>query len=132
MRVHHIGYLVKRLDKARDSFISIGFSVRQEPVYDWVRDVDILFVEKDGYVIELVSPRSKGSVVSNLMKTYKNTPYHVCYLSEDFERDIAYLAGQDFMRIDQPAPAPALDMRRVCFFMSPHIGIIELLEGGGS
>lgn len=131
MHIHHIGYLVKKLDKAKDSFISIGFSVKQEAVYDKARDVNILFVEKDGCLIELVSPNSKGSVVAHLMKTYRNSPYHICYESEDFDNDIESLAGKGFMSIDRPAPAPAIDGRRVCFFMSPQIGIIELLEGGG-
>ena len=129
MHIHHVGYLVKRPDKAKESFISIGFSVKQESMYDQLRDVNILFMEKDGYVIELVSPNSEKSVVAQLMKTYKNSPYHICYESEYFDEDIKNLAKNGFMSIDQPLPAPALDGRRVCFFMSPQIGIIELLEG---
>ena len=130
MRIHHIGYLVKKIDKAKDSFISIGFSVKQETIYDQFRDVNILFMEKDGYMIELVSPHSEKSVVAHLMKTYKNSPYHICYESENFNEDTTSLAKKGFMSIDQPAPAPALNGRRVCFFISPQIGIIELLEGG--
>lgn len=132
MRIHHIGYLVKKADKAKDVFTSIGFSVKQEPVYDQIRDIHVLFMEKDGYVIELVSSNSKNSVVANLMKTYKNSPYHICYESEDFDDDIKGLTEKGFMSIDRPTPAPALDGRRVCFFMNSQIGMIELLESGGT
>lgn len=128
MRIHHIGYLVKKIDKAKATFASIGFSVKREIIYDQIRDVNILFVEKDGYMIELVSPCSKESVVAHLMKTHKNSPYHICYEAENFDDDIKNLAGKGLMSIDRPTPAPALDGRRVCFFMSPQIGIIELLE----
>lgn len=130
MRIHHIGYLVKNLKKAKESFISIGFSVKKETVYDQNQDVNALFVEKDGYIIELVSPNSTQSAVAHLIKTYKNSPYHICYESENFDDDIKSLAGKGFMSIDRPVPAPAFDGRRICFFMSPQIGMIELLERG--
>lgn len=130
MRIHHIGYLVKNIDKAKEAFTSIGFSVKQEIIYDQIQDVNVLFMEKDGYVIELVSPNSKESVVARLMKTHKNSPYHICYESGDFDTDIKSLTERGFMGIDRPIPAPAFCGRRICFFISPQIGIIELLESG--
>ncbi len=129
MRVHHVGYLVKRLEKARNGFSSLGFQAAGEAVYDGCRDIDILFMEKDGWLVELVSPRSEASVVAKLIKTYKNAPYHLCYEADDFLAELAELEKSGFTKIDSPAPAPALDGRRVCFLMSPHIGLVELLEG---
>lgn len=129
-RVHHIGYLVKQLEKSRDSFLSLDFQVTGEAVYDEYRDVDILFMEKDGYTVELVSPRSGASVVARLIKTYKNAPYHICYETDGLAAELARLEASGFTRIDEPVPAPALGGRKVCFLMSPRIGIIELLEAG--
>ncbi len=129
LRVHHVGYLVKRLDKARESFLSLGFQPAGGTVYDGYRDIDILFLEKDGYTVELVSPRSEASVVAKLIKTYKNAPYHLCYEAEDFLPELENLEKSGFTKIDEPAPAPALEGRRVCFLMSPRIGLLELLEG---
>ena len=130
-RVHHIGYLVKHLEKSRDSFLSLDFQVTGEAVYDEYRDVDILFMEKDGYTVELVSPRSDASVVARLIKTYKNAPYHICYETDDLTAELARLESSGFTRIDDPAPAPALGGRRVCFLMSARTGMIELLEESG-
>ncbi|MBD5153160.1 MAG: lactoylglutathione lyase [Oscillibacter sp.] len=130
-RVHHIGYLVKHLEKSRDSFLSLDFQVTGDTVYDEYRDVDILFMEKDGYTVELVSPRSDASVVARLIKTYKNAPYHICYETDDLTAELARLENSGFTRIDDPAPAPALGGRRVCFLMSARIGMIELLEERG-
>lgn len=128
MHIHHIGYLVKKLDKAKDAFSKLGFCEQGAAVYDQIRDVHILFMKKDAYVVELVSPASGHSVVSNLIKTYKNAPYHICYIAENFEADIKRLECSGFTRIDAPSPAPAIGNRKVCFLLSPAIGLIEILE----
>ena len=128
MKVHHIGYLVKRLEKAAAAFTVLGYEPEGRTVYDEYRDVDILFLTLGECRVELVSPCSEGSVVAKLLKTYKNAPYHICYEAEDLDGELGRLEGAGYLRIDQPAPAPALGGRRVCFLMSPHAGMIELLE----
>ena len=74
LKIHHIGYLVKDIKKALSSFQDLGFSIAQETVFDSIRKVNICFLEKDGYTIELVSPTDSTSVVTNLLKKYKNSP----------------------------------------------------------
>ena len=128
MRVHHTGYLVKNLPKAAEAFLTLGYRSEGEAVYDGIRDVDIQFLEKDGCRVELVSPCSAASVVAGLLKTCRNAPYHLCYETEDLRSELSRLEAAGFTRIDEPTPAPALQNRRVCFLMSPRIGMIELLE----
>lgn len=128
MEVHHVGYLVKRLEKAAAAFSALGYRAEGEAVCDPGRDVDILFLALGTCRVELVCPRSEKSVVARLLKTYKNAPYHICYETGDLAGDLARLEEAGYLRIDQPAPAPALGSRRVCFLMSPHAGMIELLE----
>ena len=84
-------------------------------------------MEKDGYCIELVSPVSEESVVYGLLKKYKNSPYHICYETEDFDKDYQALVSNGFIAIDEPTPAPALQNREVVFLTSPSMGMIELL-----
>lgn len=128
LNVHHVGYLVKKMDKALSQFCALGFCRISDPVYDAIRDVDIVFMEKDGYVVELVSPKSKDSVVANLIKTYKNAPYHICYESDAFTEDLQMLESSGFTRIDEPTPAPAIENRKVCFLLGTGVGMIEILE----
>lgn len=128
LKVHHIGYLVKKLDNAINSFGKLGYEVVQDTVYDDIRKVNICFMEKDGYLIELVSPVSADSVVSGLMKKYKNSPYHICYESSDFDKDCKLLASEGFMAIDTPTPAPALQGREVVFMTNASMGMIELIR----
>ncbi len=128
MKVHHIGYLVKKIEKAEKKFELMGFHVSAPAVYDEYRKVNISFMEKDGYVVELVEPASKDSVVADLYKKIRNAPYHICYLAENFENDLENLLSNGFVQIDNPCPAPAIGGKRVVFLMNAAIGMIELLE----
>ena len=131
MRIHHIGYLVKKLEKAAEEFEKLGYVRLGDVTDDTYRKVEILFLEKDGYVVELVSPNAPDSVVSGLIRTYKNAPYHICYACEDLDGEIERLAGSGYVQIDAPMPAPAIGGRRVCFLMNRVAGMIELLEKEG-
>ena len=73
LSVHHIGYLVKKIEKATRTFLALGYRMEQDIVYDAFRKVNICFLVKDGCRIELVSPAAEDSVVSGLMKKYKNS-----------------------------------------------------------
>lgn len=128
LKVHHIGYLVKKIETAIRSFQNLGYEILQDTVYDEIRRVNICFLQKDGYCIELVSPASEDSVVSGLLKKYKNSPYHICYETATFEEDHQRLSNEGFLSIDTPTPAPALQNRRVVFLTSRSMGMIELLE----
>ena len=43
MKVHHVGYLVKKLDKAAEEFEKLGFVRQGDMTNDTYRKVDILF-----------------------------------------------------------------------------------------
>ena len=127
LKIHHIGYLVKKIEKAKQTFEVLGYHVEQDTVRDEIRKVDICFLTKDGYRVELVSPFSEESVVAGLLKKYKNTPYHICYEADDPEAAYAELTANGFAAIDTPTPAPALGGCKVVFLTSPVIGMIELI-----
>lgn len=128
LKVHHIGYLVKKMDKAVQIFKDLGYHIFQDTMYDDIRKVHICFLQKDGYTVELISPAAEDSVVSGLMKKYKNSPYHICYETSAFEQDYQMLLTSGFTAIDTPTPAPALQNRDVVFLMSSSAGMIELLK----
>ncbi|MDE7014102.1 MAG: VOC family protein [Kineothrix sp.] len=128
LTIHHIGYLVKKINQAIDEFERLGYTAVSDTIYDDIRKVHICFMEKDGYRIELVSPADNESVVAGLLKKYKNCPYHICYETPAFDADLEALAAEGFTAIDSPAPAPALSGRRVVFLMNRFLGMIELLE----
>jgi len=128
MKIHHIGYLVKKLGRSEEAFSKIGFTVEKEAVYDHIRDVNISFMLNGEYRVELIEPASKDSPLYPLLKNYKNSPYHICYLADDLEASRTELEAQGFMVIQDTQTAPALDGRNVIFMVSADIGIIELVE----
>lgn len=127
LKIHHIGYLVKKIEKAKQGFKVLGYHTEQDTVYDSIRKVEICFMTKDDCRIELVSPVSEDSVVAGLLKRYKNSPYHICYETDDYEAAYAELTSSGFIAIDTPTPAPALNGRNVVFLSSASIGMVELI-----
>lgn len=130
LTIHHIGYLVKKIVPAIHSFEALGFQVVREVIRDDIREVDICFLEKDGYRVELVSPYSATSVVAGLLKKYKNCPYHICYETSHFEEALEELTSHGYVMMGSPTPAPAIDQHPVVFLMNASLGMIELLDLG--
>ena len=128
LKIHHIGYLVKKIEAAIQTFEALGYQSVQAVMYDDIRKVNICFLQKDNYCIELVSPAAEDSLVSGLLKKYKNCPYHICYETADFDSDYQMLLSSGFISIDTPTPAPALQGRDVVFLTSASMGMIELLR----
>lgn len=128
LKIHHIGYLVKKIEAAIQTFEVLGYQPVQAAMYDDIRKVNICFLEKDNYRIELISPAAADSLVAGLLKRYKNSPYHICYETPDFDRDYQMLLSNGFISVDTPTPAPALQGREVVFLTSASMGMIELLR----
>lgn len=128
LNVHHIGYLVKKINEAAQQFQRLGYAMCRPVIYDDIRKINICFLEKNGYTVELISPVSDDSLVAGLMKRYKNSPYHICYETPNIDAALSQLTAQGYTAIDTPTPAPALDGRRVVFLTNSLLGMIELLE----
>lgn len=127
LKVHHIGYLVKKIEKAKQTFEQLGYRTEQDIVYDDIRKINICFMVMGDCRVELVSPVSEDSVVAGLIRKYKNSPYHICYETDDYETAYTELTTGGFLAIDTPTPAPALSGRKVVFLTNAAIGMIELI-----
>lgn len=132
MRIHHIGYLVKDIEAAQRSFFALGYSYSSssEPrvVEDLLRGIRIVFVEKDGYCVELISPIDKSSEFWPLLKKFKNTSYHICYESDCLKKDVDNLLSNGWALISDFLEAPAIFNKQVAFFFTPAIGMIEVID----
>ena len=129
MRIDHIGYAVKRIDRALSSFEKLDYVF--EPVIDDTdRNVKLAFGEKDGYRIELVAPLDKKqeSPVDQYLSNAVGTPYHICYESDRFDEEIEELKSQGFKVVIEPKPAVAFGGRRVVFMMNIGFGLMEIVE----
>jgi methylmalonyl-CoA/ethylmalonyl-CoA epimerase len=126
MKIHHIGYLVDDIGLAAREFEKLGFAKTGEVVEDKSRDIHVLFLENNGYVVELVQPASEASPVYGLRKKYRNSPYHICYETDDLRREMEIPENTVML---PPAPAPAISgCPNVVFLMNRHAGIVEYVE----
>ena len=127
MKVDHIGYAVKSIEKAKKALEPLGYRF-EETVEDRDRNIHIAFGELDGYRIELVAPISEGSPVDMQLSRLGPTPYHICYQSPDLEAEIENLKASRFKVTVPPAPAVAFGNKRVVFLYSLAVGLIEIVE----
>ena len=128
LKVHHIGYAVSNLEKSLEMFKKIGYTVKSGPVNDEKRNVEIAFVENNDYLVELISPLNEESPIRNYLDKIGNTPYHLCYETENIDDAIEELRKQRYLMIEKPSEAIAINNQRVAFLYHPRYGLLELLE----
>ncbi len=126
--VHHVGFLCKNLEKTRDKFLGLGFTIEQDKAFDDIRKIYIEFLVNGGYRVELIQPVDKESPMYPLLSRYKNTPYHFCYEVDDLEAATSKLEGEGYTIFQNPEKAPCIDNGRVVFMINTAAGIVELLE----
>ena len=128
MKIDHIGYAVKNIDKAKKQMEVLGFQF-EKTVEDKDRNIFIAFGELDGYKVELVAPISEGSPVDALLEKTGPTPYHICYKSNEIEADVERLQKNRFKVMIPLAAAVAFGGKRVVFMYSLSVGLLEIVEG---
>ena len=128
MEIHHIGYLVDNIEEAQKNFLILGYSKSSKVYFDDYRRVKIIFLNNNIYNVELIEPFQENSIVKNLIKRYKNSPYHICYITKNLNDEVISLRKQGFIPLGSPAPAIALQNKNVIFLFNKNIGIIELIE----
>ena len=130
LRIHHIGYVVRDLERSRKRFAELGYVEEGGVFNDESRTVHVVFLVKDGYRMELISPNGEESIVNSLLDKAGDTPYHICYETVDLDAQIQTLEQQSYVIADPPKPAVALGGRRVAFLYRAGVGLIELVESG--
>ena len=128
MKLHHIGYYVKDMDAAIKSFLRLGGAVRQPPMFDASRHVNIAFLSTGGGLLELVEPAAECTLFRNRKQWRESKPYHICYEVEDMDMELKNMQEKGALIIQPPMPAPAIDNRNVAFVYDSEIGLIELVE----
>lgn len=126
MRLHHIGYAVPSLAKAKEVFACLGFHA-VSTCQDDGRGINIMFIaDNENSCIELIEPFSEKNPIKNLLKKCGPVPYHLCFTSRQSPQDVAdSLCAKGFSILKAAEFAPALG-GDVMFFYSPIVGIIEV------
>jgi methylmalonyl-CoA/ethylmalonyl-CoA epimerase len=128
MKIHHIGYAVNNIEDSLNEFKKLGYKCVENKIVDKKRKVIIQFIKNGDYLIELVAPLGKESPVTNLLKKQGNSPYHICYETDNLEKEIKDLDDDGFVIISDLLKAPAIYNKKVIFLYKKEIGLIELVE----
>lgn len=125
MKINHIGIVVKNIEKSKQLYIKMGYSIMTETIYDLYQNNRILFLRLNDYPpLELIEPLDSMSSVYNFPPGY----HHICY-EKDEEQDIIQLfrdikVGKIFTK---PLVAPALDNQMVVFACMRDGSFVELI-----
>ncbi|MHA1786403.1 MAG: VOC family protein [Candidatus Helarchaeota archaeon] len=128
MRLHHVGIVVKDINKAIKIYKNIyGFSQESEIILDEVQKVHVVFFSTNsGNVqIELITPAAEDSPVSNFLKKGGGL-YHLCYETETLEEDIERFKKNGAKLLSKPVKAEAFQKKIVFLYFKGDI--IELVE----
>ena len=129
MNVHHIGYYVKHMEPACDAFKTLGYEALTGIIQDDARKIRICFLKNGTETVELVEPEAGSPFDNKNLRKMGNTPYHICYETEDLAQTIAALQDKGYFLVQPSAPAIAIAERCVAFLYHDDAGLIELVEG---
>ena len=131
MKVHHIGYLVSDMKDALKEFRRLGYEVRQETMYDPLRNINICFVENGSTLVELIEPGKDCALFTKLHRKIGNAPYHIGYITDigrgGLERKLEELQTNGYILVQPPETAIALGSMKAAFLMNTDAGLIEVI-----
>lgn len=126
IRVHHIGYYVKDINKATIMLETLGWKFN-EAYRDDTRGIILAFGRMGDECIELVQADRDGSEVDG-MKKGQAKPYHVCYEVNDIQVTCDKLKKEHRCVQINKIDYSTIDNKRIVHMYSRDIGVFELIE----
>lgn len=127
MKEHHIGIVVKNIDKEIDIYEKLGYRRESKIFIDEIQRNKVVFLNREGtdLLIELIEPIDKTSTVFSAQLGY----HHICYeVNSDNEvKDMYKVKGTGIVFLHK-IQAVALKNRCVSFAMLKNGLIIEYLH----
>ena len=132
MKVHHVAYLTKNIDRKADELCRVLGAIRLgEPVVDPGQGARIVFLDLGGMRLELIEPWGDNSPVATRVRKSPGL-FHLCFEVDDLEGTLHRLeAAEEATVIKPPQPGPAIENRRVAFVVTTGNDLIEFVEGEG-
>jgi methylmalonyl-CoA/ethylmalonyl-CoA epimerase len=128
MKIAHLGFVVKDIDLALESWVSSGYSVKIPKTFDPIQNVFCLVLAKDDEVdIELVSPglSDKNPLTSRLKKG--GGLDHICFQTKDIELSLELERLNHSIIVCQPVLAETFQ-QRIAFVVRSGGILVEFIE----
>ena len=121
MRIHHIGYVVKNIEKYRKNLL-IDKIIKE--VYDDTQKAKLVLIEAGNTLIELIEPQNEESFTYNFLK--KGGGYHhLCYETTK-ENAENFIKTKKMIKVLDWVYAPLLDSE-VVFAYNRNKEIVEFV-----
>ncbi|RLA86589.1 MAG: methylmalonyl-CoA epimerase [Deltaproteobacteria bacterium] len=131
MRLHHVGLVVKDVEKvARSLEDFLGLTYISGPTEDPIQRVRAIFLELGwgkGLSLELLEPTSEDSPVVKFQRRGGGI-HHLCFEVEDIEGEIERLRERGVQLVKEPVPAVGFGGRRIAFLFPVKGFLVELVE----
>lgn len=131
MKFDHIGIAVEDIQYYYKNYLKNLFNCSNlsEVFVDYNQKSKIAFATtENGFKIELIEPLNEESPVTSILQKKRGGLYHICFVANDFEKDINKCLSQKFLVLAPALPAIAFNNRKVIFLLSPFNEVIELIE----
>ena len=114
MKIHHIGIIVKDLNRNIEIYVKLNYLMVNGIVVDVFQNNKIVFMQSidTNQMIELIEPIDQTSTVYNFKEGYHHICYDVCDIPNFFDYFKSLKIGKLFTK---PIKAPAIDNRYVIF-----------------
>lgn len=125
MKLHHIGIIVKDIEKSIKIYSEMGYIQTGEVVIDEIQNNRVVFMEHpQASLVEFVEPIDSSSSISNFKVGY----HHLCFEEEKNENIRDYFGKARIGKIfTKPMIAPALDYREIIFAYLRNGTLIEIV-----
>lgn len=124
MTVHHIGIIVKDLEKNTTIYTKLGYDQISDVVVDNIQQNKLVFLQNQNQIIELIEPLNEKSSIYHFKEGY----HHICYEidnSSTFFNDFKQMKiGKIFTKSMR---APAIDNREIVFACLTNGTFVEFL-----
>ncbi|KJU86480.1 lactoylglutathione lyase [Candidatus Magnetobacterium bavaricum] len=129
MKFHHIGIAVKSFENPVIFIKNLGYEC-ESPIVDPLQNVEIIMCNSNVFPnIELIRPITDKSPVSNYLKHFNETMYHICYVTENVTECVNALEYNNrVILISKEKQAALFSNRKVSFYYIVGFGLIEFLE----
>jgi methylmalonyl-CoA/ethylmalonyl-CoA epimerase len=132
-RLHHIGMLVKSIEKATELQAGrFGYRTETEPIHDPVQTAWVRFLRlpAGSHWLELVAPEDENSKLANALAKRGEGLHHLCYEVPQIVAACEALRHTRQLQLLGPTPAVAFGGRPIAWFMDRAGLLTELVEAG--
>jgi len=132
MKIDHIGYVTSNLNTSIKIFKDcLGLKPITKIIKEPAHKVNIIFFNfsKSNYpAIEIITPTSKSSKVSNFLLKKGDGLHHIAYEVSDIHKKISELEKKNFIVLSEIVPGAGHNKTPTIWLFSPDGQLIELIQ----